>query len=75
MLWREPVPIAAGIYVDDAARNHGAEPFPHITLVEPGMARDFVGGRWWQFAHGVEQTHPVTDRNHEAKSAIVESAH
>jgi hypothetical protein len=62
----------AGIDLDHARGDHGAEPFPHVSLVELRAAGDLFRRRRRHHAERVEETGPVADRHHEAEGPMVE---
>src|SRR5215475_10873179 len=54
VLLRQRKTIGFGIYLDNAAGDHRAQPLAHVALVEPRVTSDFIGLGRWQFPHRVE---------------------
>src|SRR5512133_223393 len=63
---RQPVRLACGVVLDDAAARHGSEPLANVSFMEPSASREFrTAGR--TLRRGLEQTGAIADVDHGAQ--------
>lgn len=72
MLGRERVGPACRVVGDDAAGNHGGEPFVHVALGQFRLAGDLGAGGGGQVGEDIEQARAVADGDHYGDGAGVE---
>jgi hypothetical protein len=60
------------VVLDDAADGHGTEPFAHAPPLKPSFGGKFSVSCLRHASHGIEETRPMTDRNHQTQGTAIE---
>ena len=72
MLRRQFVAQGFRIDLDNTGADHGAEPFPNISLVQLRAFGNFLRSGWRRLAQDVEKSRAVANGHHQAERPIVE---
>src|SRR5262249_11222563 len=71
VLCRQRICAGFGIMLDDTADGHGAEPFAHVARPNRGVHGKLPASCLLYVRHRIEETGPMTDRNHQTQSTVI----